>query len=68
MMNKKRQCYPLCFIRWRLIKSDSVTFYVLFEDNRYNAVAAGDKNLADSISCILGVVTTYNLPTIHSDS
>ena len=35
--DKKRQCYPLCFFGRRLIKSDSVTPYVLICGNRKKA-------------------------------
>jgi hypothetical protein len=35
--DKKRQCYPLCIFSWRVIKSDSVTPYVLlYNDDKKN--------------------------------
>ena len=36
--NKKRQCYPLCFIWWRPIKNNSVTPCVLFDDDQWKTI------------------------------
>ena len=33
-INKKQQCYPLCFFSCRPIKNDSVTPYVFFHDDQ----------------------------------
>ena len=34
LIDKYRQCYPLCFFSWRPIKNNSVAPYVFFHDNQ----------------------------------